>query len=101
MINIELQIITVLRALVEVAGWFLLAQGALYLLAGGTRDKNFVYQLFVIVTRPVISATRFMMPKVIVDKHIPFVAFFLIFWLWIFLAYVRQVVCELNGLVCG
>lgn len=99
--NIELQIITILRALVEVAGWFLIAQGVLFLLAGGTRHKNIVYQLFVIVTRPVISATRFISPKVIVDKHIPFVAFFLLFWLWILLAYVRQVLCEMNGLVCG
>lgn len=101
MSSIELQVITILRALVEVAGMFLLAQGALFLLAGGTRDKNIVYQLFRIVTRPVISGTRFISPKVIVDKHIPFVAFLLLFWLWILLAYVRQVVCKLNGMVCG
>lgn len=101
MFNIELQIITVLRALVEVAGMFLLAQGALFLLAGATREKNIIYQLFRIITRPVISATRFITPKLIVEKHIPFVAFFLLFWLWILLAYIRQVVCELNGLVCS
>lgn len=101
MVSIELQILTILRALAEVAGMFLLAQGALFLLAGGTRDKNIVYQLFRIVTRPVISMTRFVTPKVVVDRHIPFVAFFLIFWLWIMLAYIRRVVCELNGLVCG
>lgn len=101
MSSIEVQVITILRALVEAAGMFLLAQGALFLLAGGTRDKNLVYQLFRIITRPVISGTRFISPKVIVDKHIPFVAFFLLFWLWILLAYVRQVVCELNGMVCG
>ncbi len=101
MSSIELQVITILRALVEVAGMFLLAQGALFLLAGGTRDKNIVYQLFRIVTRPVISGTRFISPKVIVDKHIPFVAFLLLFWLWILLAYVRQVVCKLNGMDCG
>jgi hypothetical protein len=79
MLNIELQAITVVRALIEVAGWFLLARGALYLLAGGTRDKNFVFQLFVIVTRPAIAATRFLTSKVILDKHVPFVAFFVLF----------------------
>ncbi len=99
--TIELQIITILRALVEVAGMFLLAQGILFVLAGGTRDKNIVYQLFRIITRPVVQAIRFITPKVIVDKHIPFVAFFVLFWLWILLAYVKQVVCDLNGLVCG
>ena len=99
--GIELQALSVLRALAEIAGMFLLAQGALFLLAGGTREQNFVYQLFRIITRPVISAIRFMAPKVIADKYIPFIAFFVLFWLWILLAYVRQVVCELNGLVCG
>jgi len=28
---------------------------------------------------------------VIVDKHIPFVAFFILFWLWLLLAYVKQI----------
>ena len=101
MVSIELLVLTLFRALAEIAGLFLLAQGALFLLAGSARDRNFVYQLFVVITRPVISLTRFMMPKVIIDKHIPFVAFFLLFWLWILLAYVRQVVCQSNGLICG
>jgi len=101
MTGIELQALSVLRALAEIAGMFLLAQGALFLLAGGRREQNFVYQMFSIITRPVISTTRFMMPKLIADKYIAFIAFFLLFWLWILLAYVRQVACELNGLVCG
>ncbi len=86
----ELYIVSILRALVEVAGMFLLAQGLLYLLAGATREKNIVYQLFRIITRPVIQITRFVTPRVIVDKHIPFVAFFILFWLWLLLAYVKQ-----------
>ena len=87
----ELYIVSILRALVEVAGMFLLAQGLLYLLAGATREKNIVYQLFKIITRPVIQMTRFVTPRVIVDKHIPFVAFFILFWLWLLLAYVKQI----------
>ena len=66
MVSIELQILTLFRALAEIAGLFLLAQGTLFLLAGSARDRNFVYQLFVVITRPVISLTRCMMPKVIV-----------------------------------
>ena len=95
--SIELQIITVLRVLFEVAGWFLLAQCALYVLAGATREKNIVFQLCRIVTRPVIRMTRFITPKVVVDKHSPFVAFFLVFWVWILLAYVRQSLCQIGG----
>ena len=100
LLSTGLQLLTALRALAEIAGLFLLAQGTLFLLAGGMRDKNIVYQLFCIITRPVISATRSMMPKVIMDKHIPFVAFFLLFGLWILLAYVRLIVCQSNGLLC-
>ncbi len=91
MTAIELHIVSILRALVEVAGMFLLAQGILFLLAGARRDKNIVYQLFRIITRPVVQATRFITPRVIVDKHIPFVAFFILFWLWLLLAYVKQI----------
>ncbi len=87
----ELYIVSILRALVEVAGMFLLAQGLLFLLSGATREKNIVYQLFKIITRPVIQMTRFVTPRVIVDKHIPFVAFFILFWLWLLLAYVKQI----------
>ena len=99
--GIELQALSALRALAEIAGMFLLAQGALFLLAGGKREQNFVYQLFRIITRPVITATRLMTPNVVADKYVAFIAFFLLFWLWILLAYVRQVVCLSNGLVCG
>ena len=87
----ELYIVSILRALVEVAGMFLLAQGLLFLLSGATREKNIVYQLFKIITRPVIQMTRFVTPRVIVDKPIPFVAFFILFWLWLLLAYVKQI----------
>src|ERR1035437_6202514 len=86
-LTLELQILTVLRAFSELAGMFLLAQGALHLLTGKARDKNIVYQLFCIITRPVISAARFMVPRVIASRFIPFVAFFLLFWFWILLAY--------------
>ena len=96
-----LQLLGILRALAEIAGLFLLAQGALYILVGGKRDRNFVYQLFRIITRPAISVTRLIVPKAIVDRYIPIVAFMLLFCVWILLAYVRLIVCKSAGLVCG
>jgi hypothetical protein len=88
----ELLLIGILRALIEVALLALLGQGLLALLAGARRDTNPVYMLFKVVTRPAIAAARWISPKAIIDKHIPFVAFFLLFWLWIFLAWAKQVV---------
>lgn len=96
----ELLILGALRALVEVALLFLVGQGLLALLAGGRRHTNTIYQLFVIVTRPVLKIVRFVAPPQIIDKHLPFVAFFLLFWLWIGLAYLKKTYCEMNMLQC-
>ena len=98
---IELLLVSVLRALVEVAGLFLLGQGVLYLLAGRTRDRNAVYRMFQFLTRPVIRATRAITPRVVVDRHIPVLAFFLLFWLWIVLQIVKLRLCAAHQLVCG
>ena len=96
----DLFIVSLLRALVEVALLALLGQGLLALLAGARRHDNFVYRLFLIITGPVMKACRWITPKVIIDKHLPFVAFFLMFWLWILLAWVKRELCVLHGLAC-
>ena len=96
MVSIELHLLSLLRALAEIAGMSLLAQGALFLLAGGRHQTNVVYQLFSFITRPVIVATRRLAPKAICERCLPSLAFFLLFTLWIALAYVRQVVCLSN-----
>jgi uncharacterized protein YggT (Ycf19 family) len=88
----ELLLLGVLRALVEVAMLFLLGRGLLALLAGGRRHTNAIYQLFVLVTKPVLHLVRLVSPPQIIDKHLPFVAFFLLFWLWIGLAYLKELV---------
>jgi len=93
-------LVGVVRTLVEVAGLFLLGQGVLYVLAGSSRERNGIYQLFRLLTRPVLSLVRRLTPRVVVDRHIPFVAFFLLFWLWIGLAYVRLTLCAGAGGTC-
>jgi hypothetical protein len=81
--SFELLLLKVLRGVVEVAGWFMLGQGLLWVLAGRKRNENFVYQLFSILTRPVFRATRAITPRIIRDEHIPIAAFFLLFWVWV------------------
>jgi len=101
MVTAQILLLSILRALVEVAGFALLGQGLMAVLAGSSRERNVIYKLFVIVASPVTRLVRALTPKVIIDKHIPFVSFFLLFWLWILLAYVRRLVCDMNGAVCG
>jgi len=97
---IELLLLSVVRALVEITGCFMIGQGMLALLAGKSRQQNFVYQLFRIVTTPVIKATRFITPRFVRDEHIPVAAFLLLAWLWIGLAIAKRYVCFTHGLEC-
>ena len=96
----ELLILGVLRALVEVSMLFLLGQGLLALLAGSRRHDNIMYKLFVIVTAPVLKAMRKVTPRQIIDKHMPYIAFAVLFWLWIALAYLKKLYCDANLLQC-
>lgn len=78
------------RALVEVALLSLLGQGLVALLSGARRASNPVYRLFQIVTGPVLRGLRVVVPKVVIDRHLPYVAFFVLFWAWILLAYLKR-----------
>jgi hypothetical protein len=88
--QIELLIVTILRALVEVAGFALLGQGLLAVLAGKKRDDNFVYRLLQIVTSPIIKLVRFITPRFVLDAHMPLLTFFLLLWVWLGLALLKR-----------
>jgi len=96
----ELLILGILRALVEVAMLFLLGQGLLALLAGSRRHNNTMYKLFLIVTAPVLKIVRRITPPQIIEKHLPFVAFALLFWIWIALAWLKKLYCDNHLLQC-
>lgn len=96
----ELFLIGVLRALVEVALLSLLGQGLLGLLAGSRRHTNTVYRLFVLITSPIVKVVRRIAPPQIIDRHLPFVAFFVLFWAWIGLAWLKRTYCEAHLLQC-
>lgn len=100
MIQFEVLAISILRVLVEVAGYSLLGQGVLALLAGAKREENLFYRIFKIITSPVIRAVRFITPRFVIDAHIPFLTFFLLFWLWILLALAKRYLCATHGLQC-
>lgn len=97
----ELLALSALRALVEVALWFLLGRGLLAVLAGNRRHGNSVYKLFVLVTAPILKAVRRISPPQVLERHLPFAAFFLLFWIWIGLAYLKVIYCESNMLQCS
>jgi hypothetical protein len=97
---LEYKLITIARALVEVAGYALIGQGLLHLLAGASRETNFAYQMLSAVTRPVIGFARCVSPRIVADRHVGLVAFFLLFWAWIALTVAKRYVCVTAKLAC-
>ena len=96
----ELLVVKMLKALFEVAGVFMLGQGLLYVLAGARRNDNFVYQLFVLLTRPVFRITRAITPRFVRDDHIWIAAILLVFWLWLCALVAKGYICVSQGLAC-
>ena len=93
-----LMLLDILKALLEVAGLALLGQGLLFVFAGSKRDRNVVYQGLATVTRPVIRFTRFITPRVVLDRHLGLVAFLLVAVAWFFVLLEKQSVCTEQAL---
>lgn len=96
----EILIISVLKMLVEIAAYSLLGQGLLALLAGARREQNVFYRVLKTITSPVLRTVRSITPRFVIDAHIPVVAFFLLFWIWVALIIAKRYVCVTQGLQC-
>ena len=83
---LDILLVSIVRTPVEVAGFALLGQGVLAVLAGKYREQNAFYRMLRIITGPVVRAVRFITPRLVLDAHVPVLTFFLLFWLWIALA---------------
>jgi len=88
-----LTLVSIVKLLAEIALLALVGQGVLAILAGAKRDKNLFYQLLQIMTRPFIAGARFITPKVVLDRHVPFVAFFLLLFVWVIATMTKISIC--------
>lgn len=77
----------------------LLGQGVLAALAGAKRDSNFFYQLLKVLTRPFVAAARFIAPRQVADRHVGFVAFFLLALVWLIVTFEKISFCMENKMV--
>lgn len=96
----ELLLVVALKALAELAGLFLTGRGLLYVLIGQKREVNGVYQLFSLLTDPLIHATRIITPRMVTDRHIPVAAALLVFWVWLGATYWKAAVCTSGLIAC-
>lgn len=98
----ELLLVVIAKALVELAAMFLVGRGLLWVLAGRKRGNNLFYQIFCIVTDPILRAARFITPRMIVDAHIPVVAALLVLWIWLAIVFwVLPEMCASGGYDCS
>jgi hypothetical protein len=70
------------KLLAEIALLVLLGQGVVGLMSGAARDRNPFYRVFQMAGRPWVRAARFLSPKVVLDRHLPLVAFLLLLFVW-------------------
>ena len=92
-----LLLVEILKLLAEVALLSLAGQWVLGLLAGAKREQNLFYQLFQVLTRPVIAGARLLSPRVILDRHLPLVAFLLLFFIWLAATITKIDICVRMG----
>jgi hypothetical protein len=85
--QIELLLVVMAKALAELAGMFLLGRGLLWVLAGRKRMENVFYQVLAIVTDPLLRFTRWLAPRVVLDSHIPLLAFGLVLLAWVLIVF--------------
>lgn len=92
-----LLLVEILKMLAEIALMALAGQWVLGLLAGAKREQNLFYQLFQVLTRPLIAGVRWVTPKLVLDRHLPLVAFFLLFFVWVVATMTKIDICVRIG----
>lgn len=100
MFSLEFFIVSSLKAVVEIAGMALLAQGLIGLISGKSKQNNFVYRIFLVVTAPIYKLARAISPRFIADAHMGLASFFIVFWLWIALIFAKGYICQVQNLAC-
>ncbi len=73
---------TSLKLVAEIALMALIGQWIVGLLAGARRDGNLFYRLLKVLTDPFVRGARLISPKVVIDRHVPLVAFVLLGFGW-------------------
>ncbi len=83
----------IVRELFWLAALFLAAQLAVGLFNWRRRNDNPVYQMLAIVTRPVVRLARLITPRLIIDAHVPIVAFMLLLFGFFAIGWWQRDVC--------
>ncbi len=92
-----LLLVTSIKLVAEIALMALIGQFLVGLLAGQRRDGNLFYKLLKVLTDPFVRGARFITPRVVIDRHVPLVAFLLLGFAWIFATATKVQLCVQMG----
>jgi len=84
---------SLVKLIAEIVLMALLGKGLVALLAGEGRERNVFYQILSVMTRPFERASRFVAPRMVLDRHLPFVTFFIMAFVWIAALIAKISVC--------
>ena len=77
-----LALATTVKLLAEIASLALLGQWVLGLLSGPARERNPIYRVLQLIAQPWVKAARWISPRVVLDRHLPLVAFAVLLLIW-------------------
>jgi hypothetical protein len=92
-----LTLVSIVKLLAEIALLAMAGQWVLGLLAGAKRAQNLFYQLLQVLTRPFVAGARLITPKIVIDRHVPLVAFLLMAFVWIGATVAKISICVRIG----
>jgi hypothetical protein len=93
-----LALATTAKLLAEIALLALLGQWVVGLLAGQARERNPIYRVLQLIARPWVQAARWISPPVVLDRHLPLVAFAVLLLIWVGAAVAKVSICLQIGI---
>lgn len=85
--------LAIVKLIAEIALMALMGRWVLGLIAGHKREQNLFYQILDMAARPFVRSARWISPRVVLDRHIPLVAFFLLSFAWLVVTVWRIQIC--------
>ncbi len=92
-----LTVVTAFKLIAEIALLALCGQWLLGWLTGASRNGNPFYAFLRLLGRPWIGVARWLSPKVVLDRHLPLVAFLLLMLVWGAASLVKVGICLQMG----
>jgi hypothetical protein len=90
-------VVTAFKLVAEIALFALCGQWLLGFLTSTRRNGNPFYAFLKLLGHPWVSAARWLSPKIVLDRHLPLVAFFLMLIIWTAASLAKIGICLKTG----